>query len=310
MNEQPLDVQRLDRPQEATECAKLMAASEPWITLRRTVDQSLAAVTNSRKEVYVVRDAVGVAAFVILDMNGPFPSYLQTICVRPDCRGRGLGASLIQWAEERIFRDSPNVFMCVSSFNHAAQRLYSRLGYEIVGVLRGYVVPEHDEILLRKTRGALTDFHKTALEQPIAVASPQAVSTPHLVRTFYCRIWNDGDLDAVADVLSDDFHFRGSLGAEMQGRESFKEYVRSVRGCLSDYRCEILACVAEGEQAFAQMRFSGMHVAPFRGYEPTGKKVEWLGAALFRFDVGKIAALWVLGDLAGLDAVLSNNRVR
>jgi hypothetical protein len=48
----------------------------------------------------------------------------------------------------------------------------------------------------------------------------------------------------------------------------------------------------------------------FRGYAPTGKPVQWLGAALFRFDRGAIAEVWVLGDLFGLDAMLTENRVR
>jgi len=56
------------------------------------------------------------------------------------------------------------------------------------------------------------------------------------------------------------------------------------------------------------MRFSGRHVAPFRGFEPTGKTVHWLGAALFRFENGVIADLWVLGDLAGLDTILKRNQ--
>jgi predicted ester cyclase len=80
-----------------------------------------------------------------------------------------------------------------------------------------------------------------------------------------------------------------------------------VRGALAGYHCEILACVAEGNKAFAKMRFSGVHVAPFRGYQPTGRPVHWLGAALFLFDGEVIAELWVLGDLAGLDAVLQAN---
>jgi len=57
------------------------------------------------------------------------------------------------------------------------------------------------------------------------------------------------------------------------------------------------------------MRFSGLHVAPFRGYLATGLPVQWLGAALFRFQRQVIAELWVLGDLAGLDAVLKNNQL-
>jgi predicted ester cyclase len=133
---------------------------------------------------------------------------------------------------------------------------------------------------------------------------PVVMSTPKLVEDFYRRIWNDGNLDAAAELLTPEFSFRGSLGNEMRGREQFKNYVRSVRGSLADYRCEILSCVAEGNQAFAKMRFSGRHVAAFRGYEPTGKIVEWLGAALFRFEGSMIAELWVLGGLAGLDALL------
>lgn len=133
------------------------------------------------------------------------------------------------------------------------------------------------------------------------------MSTPRLVEEFYGRIWNTGDLLAVSDLLAEDFSFRGSLGPEMRGHEPFREYVRSVRAALADYRCEILACVAEGNHAFAKMRFSGRQVAPFRGFHATGKPVHWLGAALFRFEERAIAELWVLGDLAGLDAVLKAN---
>ena len=32
------------------------------------------------------------------------------------------------WAEARILRESPNVFICVSSFNPDARRLYERQG--------------------------------------------------------------------------------------------------------------------------------------------------------------------------------------
>ena len=68
------------------------------------------------------------------------------------------GFSLLGFAEARIFRESPNVLLCVSSFNAGARRLYARLGYEEIGVLRQYLVPEHDEILLRKSRGSWRDF--------------------------------------------------------------------------------------------------------------------------------------------------------
>jgi len=90
----------------------------------------------------------------------------------------------------------------------------------------------------------------------------------------------------------------------------FTDYVLSVRGALANYKCEILECVSEGMQAFAKMRFSGVHTGEFRGYLSTGQNVHWLGAALFHFDENKICELWVLGDLTGLDALLRENQKR
>jgi predicted ester cyclase len=138
----------------------------------------------------------------------------------------------------------------------------------------------------------------------------EKLSTPQLVNAFYQRIWNAGDLDAADGLLSDDFSFRGSLGNELRGREAFKGYVRSVRNALDGFRCDILEGITEDKRAFAKMRFSGVHTREFRGHAPTGCPVYWLGAAFFRFDAGAIADLWVLGDLAGLDALLKENQKR
>lgn len=133
------------------------------------------------------------------------------------------------------------------------------------------------------------------------------MSTPDVVRAFYQRIWDDGELDAASELLTPDFSFRGSLGAELHGLDAFKDYVRGVRMALANYRCEVLACVTEGDQAFARMRFSGQHVGVFLGHRPTAKAIEWEGAALFQFEGRCISRLWVLGDLAGLEAVLKAN---
>lgn len=126
-----------------------------------------------------------------------------------------------------------------------------------------------------------------------------------LVASFYADIWNRGDLSAIPRLLGDGFTFRGSLGSERRGHAGFAEYVVQVRGALAGYRCDVLDLVAEERRAFARMRFSGQHVAPFLDFAPTGQRVEWLGAALFTAgDDGRLADLWVLGDLASLTALL------
>jgi len=138
-----------------------MSASEPWITLGRSFETSLAIVRDPTREVYVARSEDSVAGFLILCLTGAFVGYIQTICVDPRYRGQGLGSKLVEFAEERILRVSPNVFMCVSSFNDGARRLYQRLGYSVVGELTNYMVQGYSEILLRKTVGSLADFSDT-----------------------------------------------------------------------------------------------------------------------------------------------------
>lgn len=153
-----LDITTLATQSEAEGCARLMAESEPWLTLGRSYEASLQVIRDPIREVYVARDSAGIAGFLILCMTGAFVGYIQTVLVDPERRGEGIGSRLVEFAEQRILQKSPNVFMCVSSFNHGARRLYERLGYTVVGELTDYIVRGHSEILLRKSVGPLTDF--------------------------------------------------------------------------------------------------------------------------------------------------------
>ena len=151
-------ITRLEHAAQAETCARMMANSEPWITLRRDFDASLATLTHPSKEVYLAAVSGEIAGFVILHMQGAFVGYIQSICVAEGWRNQAIGSQLMAFAESRIFRDVPNVFICVSSFNDAARRFYENRGYEVVGELRNYIVAGHAEILLRKTIGPLAEF--------------------------------------------------------------------------------------------------------------------------------------------------------
>ena len=153
-----LELRRLKSEVEAKQCANLMACSEPWITLGRTFEDSLKILLDSSKEIYLAFLDNQHAGFIIINMKGAFIGYIQTICISPEFRGKGLGTKLIQFAEERIFSETPNVFMCVSSFNKEAQKLYERLGYEVIGELKDYIVSGYSEILLRKTIAPLKNY--------------------------------------------------------------------------------------------------------------------------------------------------------
>jgi len=155
-----IEIRPIADDDEATAAATIMATNEPWITLGRTFDRSLAAFRDDSLERYVAVDDREVVGFVIVSMLGEFRGYIKSIAVRDDRRGRGLGAGLMAFAEDRIFRETANAFICASSFNPRARDLYERLGYEVVGTLRDFVVRGHDEILLRKTIAPLNEFSR------------------------------------------------------------------------------------------------------------------------------------------------------
>ena len=152
-------IRRYQTEAEARAAAAIMAGTEPWITLGRSAEQTYRNVTLPQQESYVAiagGEVVGVVivALPILLIKG----YISGLAVRADYRNRGMGTRLMAVAEERIFRESPNVFLCVSSFNPAAKRFYERLGYRQVGELSELIVAGHSEFLMRKTRGPWSTF--------------------------------------------------------------------------------------------------------------------------------------------------------
>jgi ribosomal protein S18 acetylase RimI-like enzyme len=141
--------------EEARRCAEMMCSTEPWITIGRNFDESLKIIQDATREVYVADNDGRVEGFIILNMRGAFVGYIQTVCVDASSRGSGLGTQLVEFAEKRIFAETPNVFLCVSSFNPRARQLYERLGYTLIGELKDYVIRGHSELLMRKTIGPL-----------------------------------------------------------------------------------------------------------------------------------------------------------
>lgn len=153
-----IEIRTVQGLKEAELCAHMMANSEPWITLRRTKADSLSILNDPTREVYVAVEQNQIVGFIILVMQGAFVGYIQSICVAPARRGQQIGHQLMAFAEERILKETPNIFICVSSFNPRVQALYKRLGYEIIGELKEFIVSGHSEILMRKTVTPLSEF--------------------------------------------------------------------------------------------------------------------------------------------------------
>ncbi len=131
-------------------CARLMAASEPWITLRRGYDALLPAALDPEYVILVARRAGAPCGFIRIHPRGVAGSpYVASVAVTETERGRGVGTALLDATEAR-YPDARYVFLCVSSFNVRARELYGRHGYRLVGELPDYVVDGHSELLMGK----------------------------------------------------------------------------------------------------------------------------------------------------------------
>jgi ribosomal protein S18 acetylase RimI-like enzyme len=151
-------IRRMRGKSEAEICARALETSEPWITLRRGYKQSIKPLMDPSRETYVAIHGKDILGFVLLDVRGPFRGYIHLLCVMADWRNRGIGGLLIRRVEQRVFRQYPNVFLCVSSFNQAAQRFYKRMGFKRVGTIPDYIVNGHSEHLMRKSRGPIDGY--------------------------------------------------------------------------------------------------------------------------------------------------------
>jgi ribosomal-protein-alanine N-acetyltransferase len=144
---------------EARAAAQIMASTDPWLTLGRTFEHTYRAVSNTHFERHVALADDKVIAVMLLASEIPLArGYIAALAVAEGHRNGGIGAEMLRFAEDRIFKVSPNVFLCVTSFNVHAQRFYTRHGYEQVGLLKDYDVPGIDELLMRKTKGPWSTF--------------------------------------------------------------------------------------------------------------------------------------------------------
>ena len=153
-----LNIHNTTDPDEFEYCAKIMADSEPWITLGLTYTDCLNAFEGTCKEIVTIKKDDKIIGFAVIQTCGSFKGYIQTLAIDTAFRGHGYGTKLLQYCEEKILRYSPNVFICVSIFNKRALALYLKFGFVKVGELSNFVKEGYTELLLRKTVGAINGY--------------------------------------------------------------------------------------------------------------------------------------------------------
>ncbi len=146
---------RLSTPisdEQALAVAEILAASEPWLTLKFSAASLARYLTREDAALRCYAISVGddLAGGVCVRypwLRGP---YIELLGLAPTYRGKGIGKQVLAWAEAEARREARNLWVVASSFNHQALNFYQSLGFYPIGSIQGLVSPEYDEILLRK----------------------------------------------------------------------------------------------------------------------------------------------------------------
>jgi len=111
----------------------------------------------------------------LLAPNGAAEADIQTIAVAEPARGHGLGRALMQTLiGEARKRGAREVFLEVRADNPSAQRLYRRLGFDGVGVRRGYYQPDNVDAIVMRLRIPAPTMGPAGREATQTTAAPEA----------------------------------------------------------------------------------------------------------------------------------------
>lgn len=120
----------------------------------------------------------------------------------------------------------------------------------------------------------------------------------------YQEIYNSNNLDALADVVSEELITPKIMPGIPSGFEGAKAAHQIMLAGFPDYQTVIDELIAEGDQVVARITMHGTHTGSFMGIPATGRYVEFTGIYIARIANGKIVEHWSEEDGVGLLAQL------
>ena len=122
-----------------------------------------------------------------------------------------------------------------------------------------------------------------------------------LVDRYFNEVMNEGKLNVVEEIVTDNFAFRiPTLPEPIRGIEGMKSFVTGLRTGFPDIQFTVERQIAEGDKVAVRWFITGTHKGEFLGIPPTGNQVKDQGVDIFRITGGKISEIWVNENDLGL----------
>lgn len=112
--------------------------------------------------------------------------------------------------------------------------------------------------------------------------------------------WNDGDVDAMDEVLTEHQVYHDPAGDGEEPLSEFKQFIQGYHQAFPDLHFAVDTYIAEGDLVSFWGRTTGTHEGPLMGIEPTGNRIDIMGINVVRVEDGKVAERWANFDLFGM----------
>src|SRR5689334_5190714 len=131
---------------------------------------------------------------------------------------------------------------------------------------------------------------------------PETDTSPAaLLRRYYREVWVDGNVDALDDLLADDYHDHDPPPGHGSDRDSARRVAAAFLAGVRDPELTILALVGDADTAAAHWRLDWTQDGPLLGNAAAhGKRLSLRGADLIQVRDGRIAAVHHVENLLPL----------
>ncbi|MGZ0016383.1 ester cyclase [Yeosuana sp. AK3] len=112
----------------------------------------------------------------------------------------------------------------------------------------------------------------------------------------YHKVWNEGKVDNLNDILTPDFVCHYLTSIEWTGIEEAKQAISDWRAIFPDWNEEIVDIIQENDKVVTRYKATATHTKTYEGIEATGAKIEIYEVSIYRIHNGKIAEQWCFPD--------------
>ena len=133
-----------------------------------------------------------------------------------------------------------------------------------------------------------------------------------ILREFIQRVWNEGDIEAIPEFISDKYKVIHDPADPWEGKTldvaGFQNRVTISRAPVPDQCFDIQELYENDNSVCITWLWTATHLGEVAGIPPSGKKIHMSGATVYYFENNRITGHWQIADRLGVYHQLQANQ--